>query len=141
MNLKKFKLIGLDTNIFSYHFHNHPQFVNFTNIVFNNLYQNQFKGITSIITLTELLSAKVSPSKIKILQQSFQTTPNLSVLDVNHDIAFEAAKIRREYGFRLPDAIQLATAIHSKAKAYITNDQRLKIYKKLKVILLSELKE
>lgn len=139
MNLKKFKLIGLDTNIFSYHFHNHPHFVRFTDIVFNNFNQDQAKGITSIITLTELLSAKVSPSKLKILQQAFQTTPNLTVSEVNHDIALEAAKIRRKYNFRVPDSIQLATAKLGKAKAFITNDQRLKVFKGLKIILLSEI--
>lgn len=64
MNLKKFRLIGLDTNIFSYHFHNHPQFVRFTDIVF--------------------------------------------------------------------------TAKLSKVKAFITNDNRLKTYPGLKIILLSE---
>lgn len=139
MNLKKFKLIGLDTNIFSYHFHNHPQFVKFTNIIFNYLNQDQLKGITSVITLTELLSVNVNLAKIKILQQAFQTTPNLTVLDVAQEIALEAAKIRRKYGFRTPDAIQLATAKLSRAKAYITNDQRLKSYPGLKIILLSEI--
>lgn len=139
MNLKKFKLIGLDSNIFSYHFHNHPQFVKFTDVVFNHLNQDQLKGIASIITLTELLSAKVSPAKIKILQQAFHTTPNLTVLEVNYEIALGAATIRRKYGFRLPDAIQLATTRIAKAKAFITNDQRLKNYNKLKIILLSEL--
>ena len=140
MNLKKFKLIGLDTNIFSYHFHNHPQFVKFTSIIFSYLNQDRLKGITSVITLTELLSVNISPAKIKILQQAFQTTPNLTVLEVSEDIALEAAKIRGKYGFRTPDAIQLATAKLSRAKAYITNDQRLKSYKKIKIILLSELK-
>lgn len=139
MNLKKFKLIGLDTNVFSYHFHNHPQFVKFTDIVFNYLNQGQSKGITSIITLTELLSAKVPPAKIKMLQQAFNTTPNLTVLEVNHEIAWKAAKIRRKYEFRLPDAIQIATAIHAKAKAFITNDNRLKNYQGLKIILLTEI--
>lgn len=140
MNLKKFKLIGLDTNIFSYHFHNHPLFVKFTNAIFNCFNKDQLKGITSVITLTELLSINVSPAKIKILQKAFQTTPNLTILDVGQDIAQEAAKIRRKYGFRTPDAIQLATAKLSRAKAYITNDQRLKNYKGLKIILLSEIK-
>jgi len=140
MNLKKFKLIGLDTNIFSYHFHNHPQFVRFTNTIFNCFNKDQLKGITSVITLTELFSVNVSPSKIKILQQAFQTTPNLTVLEVNQEIAIEAAKIRRKYGFRTPDAIQLATAKLNRAKAFVTNDQRLKSFKGLKIILLPEIK-
>lgn len=140
MNLKKFNLVSLDSNIFSYHFHNHPQFVKLTDIVFSLLNQGALKATTSIITLTELLSIKEAPIKTKILEEAFLSTPNLTVFEVNYEIASEAAIIRRKYGFRTPDAIQLATAIHSKAKAFISNDERLKKFKKLRVILVKEVK-
>lgn len=41
--------------------------------------------------------------------------------------------------FRLPDSIQLATAKLNKAKAFITNDERLKSFKELKVVLIKEI--
>lgn len=35
-------------------------------------------------------------------------------MGIDHNLALEAAEIRRGYGFRLPDAIQLATALSAK---------------------------
>lgn len=139
MNWEKYRFIGLDSNIFSYQFHKHPIFGPFAKEIFDTLSVNKSRAVTSIITLTEILSVKVLLNKLKELEDQFSETPNLSILDVNHEIAAKAAKIRREYGFRLPDAIQLATAIQAKAKAFITNDDRLKGFKELKVILLKEL--
>lgn len=140
MSLKRFKKVGLDSNIFSYQFHQDPKFGPLTKSIFDDLSADKLQAITSIITLIEILSVKTSLAKIKQLKELFLRTPNLTILDVGQDIAQEAAKIRRKYGFRTPDAIQLATAKLSRAKAYITNDQRLKSFKALKIILLSELK-
>lgn len=139
MSWKKYSLIGLDSNIFSYQFHKHPVFGPPAKEIFDALSLNKSQAITSIITLTEILSVKILHNKLKDLEIQFFDTPNLLILDVNHKIALEAAKIRRDYGFRLPDAIQLATAIQAKAKVFITNDERLRKLKELKVILLKEL--
>lgn len=139
ISLKRFKKIGLDSNIFSYQFHRDPQFGPFTKAIFDELSADKLQAITSVITLIEILSVKTSLSKIKQLKDLFLRTPNLIIFDVGQDIALEAAKIRRKYGFRTPDAIQLATAKLNRARAYITNDERLKNYKGLKVIVLSEI--
>ncbi|HBQ50519.1 hypothetical protein A3B42_00420 [Candidatus Daviesbacteria bacterium RIFCSPLOWO2_01_FULL_38_10] len=140
MNLKKFNLIGLDTNIFSYQFHQDPQFGLLTKKIFDELSKDNLQAVTSVVTLIEILSVRVSLSKVKQLKELFLRTPNLSILDVNHEIALEAAAIRRKYGFRTPDAIQLATAKLNRAKAFVTNDERLKNYLGLKIILLSAIK-
>ncbi len=139
MSWEKYKLIGLDSNIFSYQFHKQPIFGPIAKEIFDAISLNELHAITSIITLTEILSVKAPLIKLKQLEKQFSETPNLSVIEVTYEIAQEAAKIRRKYGFRLPDAIQIATAKLSKAKAFITNDNRLKTYKGLKVILLSEI--
>jgi len=139
MSWKKYRLIGLDSNIFSYQFHKHPIFGPIAKEIFDALSLNELHAVTSIITLIEVLSVKAPLIKLKQLEKQFSETPNLTVFDVNHEIALEAAKIRRKYGFRLPDSIQLATVIHAKAKVFITNDSRLKSLKKLKIVLLSEI--
>ncbi len=138
-DLKQFKKIALDSNIFSYQFHQHPIFGPSAKSIFDHLSANQLQAVTSSITLVEVLSVKAPLPKIKQLEQLLLLVPNLVVYDVDRNIAVEAAKIRREYGFRAPDAIQLATAKLAKVKVFITNDQKLKRYKKLKVILISEI--
>lgn len=137
--LNTVKIIGIDSNIFSYQFHQEPTFGPLVKRVFDDLSSYKLKAVTSIITLTEVLSVEAQPTKIKQLEHLLLRATNVAILEVDLDIAREAAKIRREYGFRTPDAIQLATAIQAKAKVFITNDKRLKNFKKIKVILVTEL--
>ena len=130
------KLIGLDSNLFIYHFENNPDFISLTVKVFERLSKGTLRATTSIISVIETLSYPAPSSVIKNIQEAFATIPNLNILDVDHKIAFEAAKIRREYKFRLPDSIQLATTLVSRTQAFITNDQKLKPFKKVPIVLL-----
>lgn len=139
MNLRD-KVTALDSNIFIYYFQKHPQFGPTTSNLFKSFLLNKNTVVTSSISLTEILSVKAPSTLIDSLEGEFLAIPFLSIITVNNDIAIEAARIRRKYGFGLPDAIQLATAMVSKAKLFITNDETLKKFKELKVVLLNELK-
>lgn len=140
INIRKNSLVALDTNIFVYQFEKHPRFGPRTNAIFKLLASGQLKAITNIISLIELLSISAPEEKIDGLQDLYQRTPNLETVDVSWVVVRETAKIRREYGFRLPDSIQLSTAMSSKADIFITNDKRLKKFKGIKVTLLTEFK-
>src|SRR3990167_151799 len=131
-------LVALDSNIFIYNLEGNSEFVKFTDSIFKKLLANKLKAVTSIVSLIEIYSFQKTSNVAKQLTEDLFSTPNLEVFDVNQEIAVEAAKIRREYGFRLPDAIQLATAKCAKTEIFITNDQKLKKFKLLKVILLKE---
>lgn len=140
MLLKNLKSVALDSNVFIYYFEENPQFGNASKKIFNALSIKALTGFTSTISLIELLSKQDLPENIaRGLEKSFYEIPNLSILDVNHQIATAAAEIRRKYGFRLADSIQLAAAKLSRAKAFISNDERIKKFKELKVILISEI--
>lgn len=128
--------IALDTNIFIYHFEKDPQFFIFTKKIFNTLEADKYNAITSIISLTELLSVPMSVERIHALRDIFFETPHLTTYSVSEAIAFEAARIRREYRFRLPDAIQLATSLYAKSDRFVTNDQRLQAFKEVPIVLL-----
>lgn len=133
------KFVGLDSNIFIYNLEQNSQYIQFTDIIFSQLASKKLRAATSIISLTEILSYPETSKVEKQLTEDFFNTPNLKVLDVNKEVATVAAGIRRGYGLRLPDTIQLATALSSKAKAFITNDVRLKTFKEIKIVLLSDL--
>lgn len=133
------KLVALDSNIFIYNLEENPGFVKFTDIIFQNLSANKLKATTSILSLTEILSYPKTETVVKEITSDFFSTPNLLVLEVNREVALEAARIRRKYAYRLPDSIQLATALVTKATAFITNDSRLKRFKELKIILIKDL--
>lgn len=133
-------LVCLDTSLFIYFLEQNPKFYQTSEVYFSKLEKGTIKAVTTILSLTEILSYEnlmIPEDKIII---EFFATPNLIVVEVNQAIAVEAARIRREYKFKLADSIQLATAKCARARAFITNDERLKKFKELKVILLSKLK-
>ncbi len=142
MNQKlKIKNTALDTNVFIYYFENNANFGRSAKLIFDKLTNNQLRAITNITSLAEILSSpKLSNEAVKKTKRLFLSVPNLEIYQVDENIALESARIRREYGFRLLDAIQLATAKYGRAKTFITNDENLKKFKEVKVILLSELK-
>ncbi|MBI2334491.1 PIN domain-containing protein [Candidatus Daviesbacteria bacterium] len=138
--IKKFKLVGLDSNIFIYLFEKNPEFIKICQVIVDLLEKDQIQSVTSVVSIIETLSF---PSPLKVLkgiETGFKSMPNLTIIDVDQGIAIEAAKLRRKYGFRTPDAIQLATAKLNRAKAFVTNDERLKAYQGLKVIALADIK-
>ncbi len=134
----KNKLLGLDTNIFIYYFQENEEFGLQVKSLFKLLAEKKTKAVTSIITLTELLSLSAADRDIETLTAHFLETPNLLLGDVNQTIGIDAARIRRIYRYRIPDAIQLATALFYKADLFISNDQRLKSFKELPIILLGK---
>ena len=135
--IKNLKRVALDSNLFIYNLEQNPRYTQFTDLIFGRLISNQLKAVTSIITLTEILSYPKTEKVVRLITEDFLNTPNLQVIEVNQGIAVEAARIRREYAFRLPDAIQLATALTGKAQAFVTNDERLKKFQQLPVIILT----
>lgn len=139
LNANRFQSVGLDTNLFIYYFQGHPQFGHIVREVFRSLSLRQAALSTSVLTITEVLSFKVSENALQGLEHELVTMPLLYIIDVNRDIARNAAKIRRIYGFRFADAIQLATALQAKADVFITNDKKLKHFKELPVRLLTSL--
>lgn len=133
------KQIALDSNIFIYNLEGNPQFSSGSNLIFEKLVSNKLKAVTSIISLTEILSYPKTLDVAEQIIEDFFSTPNLAIFEVNKEIAVKAADLRRKYTIRLPDAIQIATAIYAKAQTFITNDKRLKKCKELDILLLSSL--
>lgn len=138
--VNKSSLVCLDSNIFIYYFNQHPQFGPASKIIFDQISNKTIKAIASVITITEILSHSMLSKKDALeMEEKLLDIPNLAFADVNRDIANKAARIRREYKFLFPDALQLATALSSKADVFITNDKRLIKFQGLKVLLISSL--
>lgn len=133
----KYQIVGIDTNIFIYYFQQHYQFGSIAKKILQTVTEEKSKTITSIISLMELLSFNVSRKVVKELQTEYLSFPNLQTFDVTQAIALEAARIRREYGYKAADTIQLATALHAKADVFITNDEGLQNFREIKIRILS----
>ncbi|KAI9134019.1 PIN domain-containing protein [Acaryochloris sp. CCMEE 5410] len=58
---------------------------------------------------------------------------------IDGEITVKAAQLRVQYSLKLPDALQLATAIVSGCDGFLTNDFQLKKVAKLQVLVVDEL--
>lgn len=131
-------VLALDTNIFIYYFQPDPDFGVAAREIFKTLVSGQYKALTSIISLIEIMSFPMDEKFSESLMSHFLETPNLSIYELDQLVGLEAARIRRKYGFRTPDAIQLATAVVYGADVFVTNDKRLKKFEEIEVRLLSK---
>lgn len=142
--LLKAKNIALDSMIFIYLLERNEKYFPAVNLIFELLEKDKISGITSIISPLEVLSSpKLSPDQVSLYARFFKEEKNLITFELKWGVMELAAEIRRNYGLRSPDAIQLATAKLGGSKLFITNDE---IYKKIiglkdfpKICLLSSI--
>lgn len=136
-------IIALDSMCFIYHFEKNPFYSTLVDKIFSSITSGKSYGITSTITITETLSA--SNQKIQAVGswaafiERFMEMKNLQIKEVNLSIAKQAAVLRSLYRLKLGDAIQLATAVNSQSKLFVTNDIIFRRVKELKIMILDDL--
>jgi predicted nucleic acid-binding protein len=98
--------------------------------------------IASTLALSEFL---VSPyrtgtrAEVAVVRANFENLPGLELYPVSAEIADHAARIRAATNLRLPDAIHIATALVTRAGAFLTNDrQLLRAQDELPILILDD---
>jgi predicted nucleic acid-binding protein len=143
--LAKAKVIGLDTPIFIYFLENNERYGELARITINGIEKGKWEGITSTITLMEItvrpwqLGRESAAREYEAVLVHF---PNLSVVDVDRDVARAAAQLRAKYNVSPPDALQVAASLNFGAKAFLTNDKRLsKLDEVIDILVLDDFVE
>ena len=148
-NLKAFrakllesKKVGLDSMIFLYQFADHPTYAPLTEIVFELLEQNKLISVTTTITIAEVFvraEEKQDQITIAAYEQFFHTVPHLDIISVDWYVARLASKLRAKYKtIRLPDALQVSAPLLKNYSLFLTNDEKMKKVKEIKVVMLDE---
>lgn len=94
---------------------------------------------SSCVTLTELLvhpkrrGDRRREGRYRLYLNRLLTLP---LIAIDERVAESAASIRAEYGFKTPDAFQLAAAMTIGADIFYTNDKQLQRFADLDVILV-----
>ena len=138
--------IALDSMVFIYHFERTEAYFHQVQEILLSAQEGKSELITSVISIAEVLSAPKYihlPEIVKEINYFFMETEFLKIMGFDWDIASETANLRRENKYlRMPDAIQLATAVVSGAKLFVTNDKQLRKIKifsaKIKVVGLED---
>lgn len=127
--LSSVKVIGLDTSVFLYYFEDNPAFRDLCHVVFERLEQEKLGIVTSVVTHTELLTGPRSTGHAVLgrrYHEFLTTTQGLGLIPYTLPVSDLAAAWRARYRWRLPDAVQVASAKLGGAELFVTNDRRLK---------------
>lgn len=133
--------VHIDSMTFIYFIEEHPRYVNVVESVFELVDAGELVGLSSYVTLLEVLVKPIQEKDAALAQKyrEFLTgARNFALFPVDRGIAEDGAGIRARYGFRTPDAIQLATAVRHGADTFLTNDEKLKNFDQLEVVVLGD---
>lgn len=75
------------------------------------------------VTIAEVLSGPLAAGKEALAKRYRTTLESWRVVDLDADIAETTARMRAAYRLKLPDAIQLASALAVNAEALVTHDR------------------
>jgi predicted nucleic acid-binding protein len=141
--LREVRRLGFDTAPMIYFVEAHPEYDAQITPIFERIEQGELEGITSVITLLEVLVQPIRLNRIDLAsryRQLLLESERFSVLPITVEIAELAADLRARYNLRTPDALQVATALAHRCEAFLTNDARLKRVAEIRVLTLEELR-
>jgi predicted nucleic acid-binding protein len=140
--IRRIKRVGLDSSPIIYHVEKNPDFASHCLPFFLAIDQGTIRGYTSTISLSETLVLPMRNGdavrenafrNLLLSARGMTTTPLLT------EIAEQSARLRATYSLRTPDAVQIATALHSNCDIFLTNDDKLKRVQEIEVVIVSEL--
>ncbi len=137
--LKKHKRIGLDSNILIYFIEASPTYGKLSRKLFDALNVGRNHGVCSTLALLEVLVQPYKKNNEELVNQFYgllTTYPHLARIDLSVEIADLGAQLRARYNLKTPDAIQLATALHSGVTGFLGNDTKLKKVTELDILTL-----
>jgi predicted nucleic acid-binding protein len=138
--------LGFDTPPVIYFVEAHPIYYPLyyprVQAVFRRVASGTITGITSVITLAEVLIQPLRHGNSH-LQQEYRdlllNSASFEILPADAESAESAARLRAHYQLRLSDALQVATALSGGCQAFLTNDRTLQRVTELSILILDDL--
>lgn len=133
--------VFIDTAPFIYFIEKKEKYLGLLKPFFYEISAGNIDGLTSTITLLEVL---VHPLRIgdDALAEKYREillhSEGLVTFEIFNEVSEKAAKLRAKYSIKIPDAIQIATAIYCGAHLLLTNDASLKKVAEIEVLALDD---
>lgn len=121
----KGKRVYLDTNTIIYALEGIPEFANLKAGLLDPLDKGELIVVTSELTLVEtIVGPRKSGSKSdEAIFRAFLTpSANVVLEPISMQVLEKVIDLRAQFGFKVPDAIHLATGMLAGCDAFITND-------------------
>ena len=135
-------VIGVDSAVFIHHLEDHPRYTPLTEVIFAALEKGTNRGITSYLTLMELLTkpkAEGFTQAVRDYEYYLTTFPNLTFFEMDLEVARRASDLRAAQRIKAPDAIQIATAFLHSATGFLTNDKVFERIKDIDILIFDRL--
>ncbi len=94
--------------------------------LFERAETRHYELVISTVTLVEVLTGPLRAADSALAEMyraALTSPPTWRVVDLNPSIAHRAAQIRARSRLRLPDAVQMATALETSSIALVTHDR------------------
>ena len=115
----------VDTNPIIYVFEGNPLAVHFEG-VFADIESGRIQAIVTPITIAEVVCGPMKAGNEALAERyrcALCSGSGWMLRDIDADIAMLAARLRLQHKIKLPDALQLATAVHEGCHSLLTYDR------------------
>lgn len=113
----------VDTAPWIYLLQDHPEFAPRFEGLFIAAEEGRVELALSTITLAEILTGPYKAGQVALAKRYEKALSSYPVMPFTAAVAIQAAQLRAQYGLKLPDAAQLATALDMGAAALVTHDR------------------
>jgi len=127
-------LVLVDTAPIIYVLEGHAQFAAHFEPLFARHEAGTLQFAVSTVTLSEVLAGPIAAGEEAIARRYRAMLESWGVVDLTAEIAEQAARARARYRLKLPNAIQLATALAINADALATHDRAFGKVRGLRII-------
>lgn len=115
--------VVVDTAPFIYVLEDHPEFAPLFIGLFEAAAARDVHIALSTVTLAEVLTGPYKFGMTALAKRYEKSFSAYTLISVSPTIAVFAAQLRAQYRLKLPDALQLATALDVGANAFVTHDR------------------
>lgn len=134
--------LGIETAPIIYFIERHPTYVDRMDVIMQRIVAGNLAGVTSMVTLAEVLVHPLRNGQRHLAQQYRQLllrSRGFHTLTLDAVVSEQAADLRAKYQMKLPDAFQVAAAIHAGCDAFLTNDLGMRRVQEIPVLVLDSL--
>ena len=118
--------VTVDSAPIIYFLESHPRFAPRYAPLFERAEAGDYQLVIATVTLAEVLTGPLRTGNEALAQRyrhALTAQPTWRIADLTASIAHRAARLRGLFKLRLPDAVQVATALETSSIALVTHDR------------------
>jgi predicted nucleic acid-binding protein len=136
---ERHQVIALDSNVLIYLLEGCGLLAEAAGEIIDGIESGAAAGVLASVALTEILARPASLGEVEVFERyvdELSSIPNVRVVALDAEMAVDAAW-GRSGGRNLGDAIHIATARHSGATCFVTNDRRVRGRRGVEIVPLA----